>query len=159
MDVNVAALTLMCLAFSTGFLLVVSFIEKPIIPLLAMPHVARENESDVRWIHSLMKDFLAYTGPGIMLPVTICATFAAGIQTWQREYEVVSVFVVIGAALMMIIAGLIVTPAAHGVRKTKTYEDALEVVAKPLLRLARMHHTMLLGLIPLTLAQLALLFY
>ena len=76
MAVNVAALTLMCLAFSTGFLLVVSFLQKPILPLATSRHLVRENESDVRWIHANMQSFLQFTGPSVMVPVTVFATIA-----------------------------------------------------------------------------------
>ena len=159
MAVNVAALTLMCLAFSTGFLLVVTFIQKPIYPLAAQPLHIQEHESDVRWIHAHMQSFLFYAGPGSMVPVTAFAVMAAVVQTWQRGYDVVSVFLAIGTGIMLVMTSLVATPAARKVTRTKTYEDDLEEVAEPLFRLARMHHTMLLGLIPLTLAQLALLFY
>jgi len=159
MAVNVAALTLMCLAFSTGFLLVVSFIQKPIFPLAASPLHIHEHESDVRWIHGLMKSFLNFSGPGMMVPVTAFAVLTAVAQTWMRGYDVVSVFLAIGTGVMLVMASLVATPAARKVAASKTYEDDLQVIAAPLFRLARMHHTMLLALIPLTLAQLALLFY
>jgi hypothetical protein len=124
-----------------------------------MPQIAHEHESDVRWIHSHMQAFLQYAGSGVMVPVTAFATLAAAVQAWQRGYDVVAVFVVMGAAILLVMATLVAAPAARGVCRTKTYEDDLDAVALPLFRLARMHHTMLLGLIPLTLAQLALLFY
>lgn len=159
MDVNIAALTLMCLAFTTGLLLVVSFIEKPIFPLIASPQTSRDRECDVRETHSIMQSCLRRTGPGIMVPITGFATLAAAVQSFQRGYDVLSIFVVIGTLALMILAGLAATPAARRVRDADTYEDDFETVATPLFRLARLHHTMLLAIIPLTLAQLALLFY
>jgi hypothetical protein len=124
-----------------------------------MPHVSREHESDVRWIHSAMQELIRYAGVNVLLPVTVFAALAACLQAWQRGCDVVSVFVAIGAGCMMVMASFVISPAARGVRDTKTYEDEFEEVARPLFRLVRMHHTMLLGLIPLMLAQLALLFY
>ena len=153
-----AALTLLCLGFLGGFLLVLSFLERPILPIMTAPHQMRENESDVRWTHSQLQAFVKFVGINSLMPVMFIAFIASGYQMIQHSFDVISVIIAGGVGLLFITTCLFTSPAMRRVRDTAAYEADLETVSAALFRMVRLHHAMFLAVIPLTLAQLFLLF-
>ncbi|MEM8629653.1 MAG: hypothetical protein AAGF74_00320 [Pseudomonadota bacterium] len=158
MDVNVAALTMLCLGFSAGFLFVLNFIERPILPLMSAPERAAEHEDDIRGVHAFLAAFIAHGGPNLLLPFLVAATGFSIWQTTLRGYDVASLFVMVGLITLLGVLIVIVTPAARSVRDTGAYEETLDDVSTTLFRLVRVHHNAFLAILPLTLAQLVVLF-
>jgi len=158
MHMNVAALTLLCLGFLAGFLLVLSFLEKPILPLLTAPHATQEHESELRWTHSQLQAFARFVGANPMLPVMATALVASGIQVVVCDYNVVAIFVAMSIAILALVTTIQTGPAMRRVRDGAPYEDALDTVSSSLFKVVRLHHNMALAIIPIVLAQLVLLF-
>lgn len=158
MHVNVAALTLMCLGFLAGFLLVLSFLEKPILPLLSAPHAMREHESDVRWTHSQLQSFAQFVGANALLPVILLALGASVYQMVACDFHVFAVFIAIGIAVLFFVSTIHASPAMRQIRDTAAYEDEIDQISSALFRVVRLHHNMALAIIPIILAQLVLLF-
>ncbi len=157
MAVN-AAVTLLCLGFLAGFFLVLSFLERPILPIMTTPHTMREHESDVRWTHSQLQTFVKFVGMNSIVPASLIAFLAAGYQMVVLDFNVIAVLITLGAAALFFIACIHAGPAMRNVRDTSAYEDDLDSVSVALFRMVRLHHIMFLVVIPLTLAQLFLLF-
>lgn len=153
-----AAVTLLCLGFLAGFFLVLSFLEKPIMPIMTAPHSMREHESDVRWTHSQLQAFVRFIGINSLLPVTLIGFLAAGYQMVLHQFDVISVIVAAGVGTLFFVSLVFAAPAMRAVRDTAAYEEDLANVSSALFRMVRLHHGMFLAVIPLTLAQLFLLF-
>ena len=153
-----AAVTLLCLGFLAGFFLVLSFLEKPIRPIMAAPHEMREHESDVRWTHSQLQAFVKYIGVNSLVPITLIAFIATLGQTYFHRFEVMSVIVAGGVGVLFLVSFFHASNVMRSVRDTSAYEEDLANVSSSLFRLVRLHNGMFMAIIPLTLAQLFLLF-
>ncbi len=153
-----AAVTLLCLGFLAGFFLVLSFLERPILPIMTAPHEMREHESDVRWTHSQLQGFVRFIGINSLLPVMVVAFIASGYQMILYDFDVIAVGVAAGLGLLFFVTCIHAGPAMRSVRDTSAYEADLDSVSAALFRMVRLHHGMFLAVIPLTLAQLFLLF-
>ena len=153
-----AALTLLCLGFLAGFFLVVNFLEKPIAPVMTAPYQMREHESDLRWTHSQLQNFLKFFGAYSLSPVVLVAFFASICQAITYNFDVIAVMIALGMSAMCFVSLAQTGPAMRKVLQIRAYEEDLKTLSEAVIRLVRLHHAMFLGVIPLILAQLFLLF-
>ena len=116
------------------------------------------NESDVRWTHSQLQAFVQNIGIQALLPVIFVAFVASGYQAILANFSVVSVIVSGGLFILFFITCIHAGPAMRDVRDTSAYEADLDSVSSALFRMVRLHHVMFIAVVPLTLAQLFLLF-
>ncbi|MEM6636373.1 MAG: hypothetical protein AAF667_10815 [Pseudomonadota bacterium] len=158
MEFNVAALTALCLGFSVGFLFVISYIERPILPALSVPERAVEYEEDIRGIHAFLAAFISHGGPHLLIPFLLAATGFSVWQTVTRSFDVPSLFVMVGLIIILAVLIAVALPAGRKVAEVGAYDEELEDVSKALFRLVRLHHNAFLALMPLCAAQIIILF-
>ena len=159
MVVDASALTMLCLGFSLGFLLVISFIEKPILPLIAEPAQAQHYEDDIRGVAAFLQSFLTHSGVNVLIPVLLLALIASGYQSYTRNFDIFSIFVSMGLVTLFALAVIRIAPASRFVRETSPHDSDIDTVALHLFRLVRLHHNTFVAVIPITIAQIVCLYY
>ena len=158
MEFNAAAVMMLCLGFAVGYLVVLSFLERPILPMMASPDATAENEDDLRDMHAMFRSFLRYVGNNILFPISMIATTMAALQAVIRDFDPLSMFVLIGLVMMVCVSLFRIRPLAVRLRELNSFEHDLDDVAGSLFRLVRVHNVLMIGAIPVTLAQFLLLF-
>ena len=158
MEFNAAALATLCLGFSTGFLLVLSYIEKPILSLATQPDKLAENEDVIRGVHGFLQSFLNYAGSNVLMPLIVLTLAMVTVQGMERNFDTFSLFVMCATFGLLVVDIVHIRPAARLVQAEGAENQKLEQMTSSLFKLVRMHHAIFLIIVPLTLAQLVLLF-
>ena len=158
MEINIAALTTLCLGFSAGLLFVLAFIERPILPLMSSPDEIRDHEDDIRGIHAFLQAFTQHGGPNLFVPFVLLATMMSFWQAADRGYDVASLFVVVGLFTLLGTSILAISPASKDVHESDTYGEPIEEISTSLFRLVRLHHNAFLAMAPVIAAQVFILF-
>lgn len=85
----ISTLTTVCFALATGIFLTLSYIEKPIWPLMTQPRDDQVSDQQVRLIHAELKRVIKLLSPTI---VTIMgtATILTVVQAWKRGFDLAS---------------------------------------------------------------------
>jgi hypothetical protein len=159
MFVDASAVTMLCLGFALGFLLVISFIEKPILPLIAEPSHAHRHEADIRGVARFLRSFLAGSGDNALVAALLLALIASGYQTYVRTFDIISIFVSFGLVVLLALSVIRIAPAARFLRDTIPDETDIATVATNIFPVVRLHHNTFVGLVPIIIAQTVCLFY
>jgi len=158
MEFNVAGLTTMLLGFTLGYQLVLSLIEKPVLPLIGSPEKLPAHEADIRGVHAILRTLQYYAGTKVILPVM---TLTLGMGVWQaysRQFDAMSMFVLIGLIAVAYLVIVRVAPLAARLHKSSSQAIDLEDLSLQLFRVVRLHNKLFVAVFTVTLAQATLLF-
>jgi hypothetical protein len=150
----ISTLTTVCFALATGIFLTLSYIEKPIWPLMRQPNHDQVSDQNARLIHGELKRVIKLLPPTMMI-IMGSGTVLTVIQAWKRDFDLASV-----ATLVFLVIGLgyILTQLLdriEAVEKTPSNGE-IATVRTGLGRLAAIHHVGLFTASSLCLLQLVL---
>ncbi|MBE9064608.1 hypothetical protein [cf. Phormidesmis sp. LEGE 11477] len=150
----VPTLIILFFSFATGFFAVLSYIEKPVWPLMFDAASNTVIDSDARLIHAELKRIIELAPPTMMTVVgsgTICILLQAWLQDFSRNSLVVLTFFVI-------FQGYILTQLFSRIEAVKqtSSDGSISVVRTGLGELAAIHHIGLATVAGLTLLELML---
>ncbi len=150
----VPTLIILFFSFATGFFAVLSYIEKPVWPLMFDAQSSAVIDSDARLIHAELKRIIELAPPTMMTVVgsgTICILLQAWLQGFNRDSLVVLAF-------FAICQGYILTQLFSRIEAVKqTSSDvSISAVRTGLGKLAAIHHLGLATVASLTLLELML---
>ena len=152
----ISALTTVCFALATGIFLTLSYIEKPIWPLMKQPKHEQVSDENARLIHGELKRVIKLLPP-TMMTIMGTGTILTVVQAWKRNFDLASmttlVFLIIGLGYILTqLFGRI-----EAVEKTSS-DGEIVTVRTGLGRLAAIHHVGLFTASGLCLLQLVLVF-
>ena len=149
---------MMCFGFALGYLLVLNFIERPILPLIGEPSEIGVYEQDIRGVHALLRALQGYSGTKVFLPIGALALITSGWQAYFRDFDFVSLAVLLNVLGLTYLATFRLIPESMRLKRIESYFEDLDDVSNSLFRVARLHQSLLIAIVPLTLAQTTLLF-
>jgi hypothetical protein len=150
----ISALTTVCFALASGIFLTLSYIEKPIWPLMSQPENSEVSDQNARVIHAELKRVIKLLPP-TMMTVMGTGTLLTVIQAWKRNFDLASVTTLV---FLIIGLGYILTQLfdrIHAVENTPS-DGEIVTVRTGLGRLAAIHHVGLFTASSLCLMQLVL---
>ncbi|MFB2771963.1 hypothetical protein ACE1AT_22165 [Pelatocladus sp. BLCC-F211] len=150
----VPALVISLFAFATGFFVLLSYIEKPIWPLMFKTASPKVGDEDARLIHAELKRVIKIAPP-TMKTVLGSGTIFTLIQTWQRDFDWASLTVLAFLIPCMSYIFSNVNSRIQAVDEVPSNGD-IEDVRRGLGRLAAIHHIGLATAGGLTLLQLVI---
>lgn len=148
----VPTLIILFFSFATGFFAVLSYIEKPIWPLMFDAKSDAVIDSDARLIHAELKCIIELAPPTMMTVVgsgTICILLQAWLQSFSRNSLIVLMFFVLcqGYILSQLFSRI------EAVKETSS-DGNIDAVRAGLGKLAAVHHLGLTTVAGLTLLEL-----
>lgn len=134
----VSALATACFAFATGIFVALSFVEKPVWPLMLKPSNPKVKDEDSRLIHAALKRVIH------LLPPTMIATMGGGtvlvvIQAWMLGFNWQATTTLVLLALTL---GYAVSQLGGRIQAVETVSSDGDIAAvrTGLGRLAALHH-------------------
>jgi hypothetical protein len=85
----ISTLTTVCFALATGIFLTLSYIEKPIWPLMIQANHNEVSDQQARLIHAELKRVIKLLPP-TMMTIMGTGTILTAVQAWKREFDVAS---------------------------------------------------------------------
>jgi hypothetical protein len=150
----VPTLVVLFFAFATGFFVVLSYIEKPVLPLMFNTASADVGDQDVRLVHAELKRIIKLAPP-TMMTVMGSGTLFTIIQAWQRNFDWATLTVL--AFLILSMSYIIFNLGSRIKAVVNVSSDGdISDVRQGLGRLAALHHIGLATAGGLTLLQLFL---
>jgi len=150
----VPTLVVLFFAFATGFFMVLSYIEKPVWPLMFNTASADVGDQDVRLVHAELKRIIKLAPP-TMMTVMGSGTLFTIIQAWQRNFDwatlTVLAFLILGMSYIIFNLGTRIKAVVN-----VSSDGDISDVRQGLGRLAALHHIGLATAGGLTLLQLFL---
>lgn len=148
----VPTLIILFFSFATGFFAVLSYIEKPVWPLMFDAKSDAVIDSDARLIHAELKRIIELAPPTMMTVVgsgTICILLQGWLQDFSRNSLIVLVFFVLcqGYILSQLFSRI------EAVKGTSS-DGNIDAVRAGLGKLAAVHHLGLITVAGLTLLEL-----
>ncbi|MCX2723037.1 hypothetical protein [Roseibium salinum] len=156
MTILISTLATVCFSFACGIFLTLSYIEKPVWPMMRDPMTSRISDDVARTIHATLNRLIR------LLPPTMMITMGAGLvflllQAWQRGFAWVTLIVL---AVLVVGLGYILSQLFSRIDAVKNYpaDGDISVVRDGLGKLAAIHHVGLLTAATIVVLQLALIF-
>lgn len=150
----VPTLVVLFFAFATGFFVVLSYIEKPVWPLMFNTTSAEVGDEDARLVHAELKRIIKLA-PSTMITVMGSGTIFTLIQAWQRNFDWAALTILVFLVLCL---GYIIANLGSRIKAVVDVPSDGEIgnVRQGLGRLAALHHIGLATAGGLTLLQLFL---
>lgn len=150
----VPALVVSFFAFATGFFVLLSYIEKPVWPLMFKTASPKVGDEDARLVHAELKRVIKIAPP-TMMTVMGSGTIFTLIQTWQRDFDWASLTVL---AFLILCMSYIISNLGSRIKAVDEVPSDGDIgnVRRGLGRLAALHHMGLATAGGLTLLQLLL---
>ena len=152
----VAALALACFAFAAGVFATLSFVEKPVWPLMRDPASPRASDRHARLVHGQLNRMIDLLPP-IMIVTMASALVLILLQLWVHGFAAFALAVV---GVYLVMQGWLVArlrPRIAAVKAVASDTGDIGAVRRGLGRLAVLHHGGLLTAATLAALQLAIL--